>query len=213
MTLKNQIMISRLKKQMQFAGISARELSEKASVGKSFIYDILSGKSANPTTRKIQAVADVLGVSLPYLICENNNANGTNNDDYVFIDTLCDENLKPSNQTKLKISFKRDWIQKTLNTDTRNIRAIKIAGDYMSPTLQNNDIALVDISKKSPNPPGIYIVHDGVGLAAKRLECVNKSNESIIFITADNKNYESYECKLTDTNIIGRVLWFSRAIS
>jgi hypothetical protein len=57
------------------------------------------------------------------------------------------------------------------------------------------------------------VVHDGVGLAAKRLECVNKADEPIIFITPDNKNYKSYECKLTETNIIGKIIWFSRAIS
>jgi transcriptional regulator with XRE-family HTH domain len=213
MTLKNQIMISRLKKQMMVHGINARELSEKANVGKSFVYDILSGKSANPTTQKIQAVADVLGVSLPYLTCKNNNDNEINSDDYVFVETLFDENLKSSNKTKLKISFKKEWIKKNLNTDTKNVRAIKIAGDYMSPTLQNGDIALVDISKKSPNPPGIYVVHDGVGLAAKRLECVNKADETIIFITPDNKNYKSYESKLAETNIIGKIIWFSRAMN
>jgi phage repressor protein C with HTH and peptisase S24 domain len=83
----------------------------------------------------------------------------------------------------------------------------------MSPTLQNNDIALVDISKNTPTPPGIFILHDGVGLVAKRLECVSKQNENIIFVTADNKNYKSYECKISEANIMGRVVWFSRAVS
>ncbi|MDA0781314.1 MAG: LexA family transcriptional regulator [Rickettsiales bacterium] len=218
MNSKDQIMIKRLKEQMKISGLNARQLSLKANVGKSFIYDILSGKSTNPTTKKIQAVADALGISMQYLMCESGNDNHIKDEDYVFIDSLYKDEVNTHNSIeantskKLKLSFKKDWIKKTLNTNIENIRSLIINGDYMSPTLQNGDIALIDISKKTPNPPGIYILYDGLGLVVKRLESIKKSNENVIYVTADNKNYKSYECSLSELNIIGRIIWFSRAV-
>lgn len=215
MTVKNTIMINRLRQQMKIAGINARELSQKAKVGKSFVYDILSGKSTNPTTSKIQAVADALGIGLQELMGNSDagEVEETVNDDYVLVSDLAVEgSMLINKQKKVKMSFKKDWIKNTLNTKTENIRAVRINGDYMEPTLMNGDVALVDISKRIPNPPGIYILYDGHGLVPKRLECIRKSGESLIFITPDNKNYESYKCKLQDTNIVGKIVWFSRAV-
>jgi len=214
MAVKNTIMISRLRERMRVAGINARELSQRARVGKSFVYDVLSGKSSNPTTSKIQAVADVLGVGLQDLIGNEMDNHQDEEGEYVFVSDLSVEGSMLINKPKkVKMSFKKDWIKNTLNTNTENIRAIRINGDYMEPTLLNGDVALVDISKRVPNPPGIYILYDGHGLVAKRLESIKKSGESFIFITSDNKNYESYKCKLQDTNIIGKIVWFSRAVS
>ena len=216
MNSKDQIMIKRLKEQMRISGLNARQLSLKANVGKSFIYDILSGKSTNPTTKKIQAVADALGVSLPYLMHDSCNDNLKNADEYVFIKNLSPEDFndlqKNSTCKKTRISFKKDRINNSPYTNPENIRTVTIDGDYMEPTLLNGDITLVGISKKTPTPPGIYILYDGLGLVVKRLESIKKSNESLIRVTADNKNYKSYECSLSELNIIGRIIGFSRAV-
>ena len=58
----------RLKIEMDRKDLNARELAELAGLGSSLAYDILSGKSTNPTTKKLSAVAKVLGVSVLYLM-------------------------------------------------------------------------------------------------------------------------------------------------
>lgn len=40
----------------------------------------------------------------------------------------------------------------------------------MAPTLQDGYAVPVDLSKTAPNLPGILVLHDGMGLVAKRLE-------------------------------------------
>lgn len=221
MAAPNQLMIDRLKKEMTRMGINARELSDMAKVGRSFIYDILSGKSANPTTKKITAVADALGVSIPYLIA------GTSNDNEILKKSKNIFVSVPTIFTKIKKNgsfevtsksqgnsnfFRKDWINNDLKIDSQNLRAVIIQDDNMSPTLGNNDMVLIDIARKTPFSPGIFILFDGAGLVAKRLEYLPQSNSAMVRVFSDNHNYSPYECRIEDINVVGRVVWFSRKI-
>ena len=58
----------RLKLEMKKRNISSAQLAKRADVKISFIYDVISGKSANPSTVKLARVAEGLGVSLAELV-------------------------------------------------------------------------------------------------------------------------------------------------
>lgn len=51
-----------------------------------------------------------------------------------------------------------------------------VEGDSMMPTLHDGDIVLVDLARRAPTPPGIFVLHDGMGLVAKRLEHIPNSD-------------------------------------
>jgi phage repressor protein C with HTH and peptisase S24 domain len=70
--------------------------------------------------------------------------------------------------------FQRSWIKNGLGSDPANLRIMHVEGDSMMPTLHDGDIVLVDLGRRSPTPPGIFVLHDGMGLVAKRLEHVAK---------------------------------------
>ena len=40
----------------------------------------------------------------------------------------------------------------------------------MMPTLHDGDIVLVDLGRRTPTPPGVFVLYDGMGLLAKRVE-------------------------------------------
>ncbi|OYW52176.1 MAG: hypothetical protein B7Y80_20460 [Hyphomicrobium sp. 32-62-53] len=61
-------------------------------------------------------------------------------------------------------------------------------------------------------PPDIFVLHDGVGLFAKRLEYSFVGGEPRYRIVSDNQRYTPYELTEEQINIIGRVRWFSREI-
>jgi len=217
MYASNEMMVKRLKKEMQRTGINARELSDRAKVGRSFVYDILSGKSSNPTTQKISAIASILGVSVPYLIDNNKNDNEILNDEdnnFALIHEFSivgDDGLKlESRQSDKSHFFRSDWIKNTLNTNADNLYIYKFTDDSMSPELLNGDLLMIDTSRKSPSPPGIFAIYDGAGLAIKRLEYIRKNGVIKIMVKSDNSKYASYECDPQDINILGKAVWLSR---
>jgi phage repressor protein C with HTH and peptisase S24 domain len=83
----------------------------------------------------------------------------------------------------------------------------------MHPTLQDGDLVLVDISRRAPAPPGIFVLFDGIGLVVKRLEVLANTEPHLLRIIADNPQYTSYDRASTEVHIIGRVVWFARTIA
>ena len=58
--------------------------------------------------------------------------------------------------------------------------------------------------------PRIFVLHDGMGLVAKRLEHVPFSDPPRVRIISDNDRYTPHECTADEINIIGRVRWYGR---
>ena len=58
--------------------------------------------------------------------------------------------------------------------------------------------------------PGIFVLHDGMGLVAKRLEHIPNSDPPRVRIISDNPFYKPYEGSGEEVNIIGRIRWFAR---
>jgi phage repressor protein C with HTH and peptisase S24 domain len=214
----------RLKFEMKRQGVSSAELAKRAEVKTSFIYDVISGKSTNPSTVKLARVADALGISLTYLAGNSNSPlpdkpslNGTTSE-YVVIPRLMVEisagggMLVSREYEEERYHFRRSWITDHLGVAPAELRLLYVRGDSMEPTLCHNDIILVDLTKKAPSPPGVFVLFDGFGLMAKRLEYAGDHMARRIRIISDNPHYSTYERPVDETLIIGRVVWFSREI-
>lgn len=94
----------------------------------------------------------------------------------------------------------------------QNLRMITICGDSMVPVLEHGDIVMVDCAQTRPSPPGIFILDDGVGLVAKRLDLVPSTEPQMIKITSENSAYANYQRQIDEIFIIGRVVWFARTL-
>ena len=79
----------------------------------------------------------------------------------------------------------------------------------MERLLSNGDRIMVDTSQRVPAPPGIFVIWDGTGIVAKRIEHVPHSR---VIIKSLNLEYQTYECDAEDVNIIGRVVWASKRL-
>ncbi len=222
-------MIERLKAQMRQQGINARELAERANVGRSFVYDILNGKSTNPTTRKLAAIAGILGVTSDYLLTGQQS-----NDNVEAIDGASGK--APARQAYVSISsiaveasmgggalvteeleeepyyFRRSWIRRALGVSPKDLRIIAVRGDSMEPLLHEGDAVLMDLTQTHPDPAGIFALFDGVGLVVKRLDIVCNAEQPLVRIASDNPNYAPYERSLEEIKVIGRVVWFAREL-
>lgn len=106
--------------------------------------------------------------------------------------------------------FKNSWITHRLRANPANLRIMHVEGDSMMPTLHDGDVVLVDLARALPTPPGIFVLFDGMGLVAKRLEHIPNPDPPRVRVISDNTFYTPYERTADEIKIIGRIRWFGR---
>lgn len=218
----------RLRLLMAERGLSATQLAKNADVKPSFIYDVIHGKSTNPSVVKLSQIAAAMEVDIASLLMEEQPVTASShrprklqldterNDNYVTISSILVEasmgggTIVTSEEQGKPYYFRQEWIRDRLGVTHDDLRMIFVRGDSMEPTLCAGDMILIDITKKSPTPPGIFVLFDGFGLVAKRLEFISNTTPPAIRIISDNAQYSAYERTIDELHIIGRVVWFAR---
>lgn len=206
----------RLKQVIKQNGTNASELARQCGLKPSFIYDILNGKSTNPSTAKMARVSEALGTDLSSLLGLAPAARAKS--EYVMMSSMLVTQAAAGGKVNIEEKeaepyyFRQSWVTDRLHTSPENLRMIFVEGDSMEPTLCQGDMVLVDITRKNPSPPGIFVLFDGMALIAKRLEFLPQSKPPSVRILSDNTQYQPYERKISEVQIIGRVVWFAREI-
>jgi phage repressor protein C with HTH and peptisase S24 domain len=223
------LLIQNLRTLMQRNHINARNLAEKTQLKPSFIYDILNGKSANPSATKLALIANTLNSSLTELMGLNDTAGippalpdkhpeNAPPHPTVTISRILTSTPTADGKSTIEESegvpyyFRRSWVQERLQTQPENLRMVFVHDDTMTPTLCPQDMVLVDITKKHPSPSGVFVLFDGFGLIIKRLELLSHTNPPMIRLISDNPQYPAYEISASHAQIIGRMVWFAREI-
>ncbi len=212
----NRPLVARLRAHMLRKGLNPKTLAERAKVGRSFVYDIINGKSTNPTSSKLTAIAEQLGVSVQYLLSGVHQVMGSRHAEWSDVVEISSISVEQSISGGALIStdseakpyyFRNDWVRRKLNAHPEDLRALNVKGDCMAPTLKDGDMLLIDMTLKLPNPPGIFVVFDGMGLSVKRLEMISSDRLRVL---SDNPQYSPYESNLSSVNIVGKVVWLAR---
>ena len=216
----------RLRARAQQLGLSPAHVAEMAGVNRSFVYDILRGQSMRPGIDRLAEVARVLKVDRDWLIHGIGEVEGTppfiDNPDEAFV-AIAHASPRPSMGAGAVVQdhddgpgrayhFRRSWIKEKLKASPSQLRIMHVEGDSMAPTLLSGDTVLVDMARRTPNPPGIFVLDDGMGLVAKRLEHIPNSDPPAVRVISDNPVYSPYERSAEEIHIIGRIRWFAREI-
>ena len=218
-------MHERLRARIRQLGMSVAEVAREAGVNRSFVYDILRGRSQVPNLEKLTRVAKVVKVEPDWLLTGKGRVTGGDpitedyHNEFVAIQyaavrpsmgggAIVDDDGRPGRD----FHFRRAWIRDRLRAAPSMLRVMAVQGDSMMPTLNDGDVILVDMNQRNPIPPGVFVLHDGMGLVAKRLEHVPMSDPPRVRIISDNLRYTPYECMADEANIIGRVRWYGREL-
>ena len=73
-------------------------------------------------------------------------------------------------------------------------------------------IAAINCSRNRPSPPRIFILDDGVGLIAKRIETITSTTPQMLRISLEKLAFSSIQRGIDEVHIIGRVVWFSDSL-
>ena len=218
-------MADRLRARSRQLGMTAGRVAELAGINRSFVYDIMRGRSDNPNLEKLDQVAQTLNVERNWLLHGIGDVDGESPimedpmEAFVSVPSvevtasMCGGNLVTDEvENGEPYNFQRSWIVHDLKADPANLRIMHVEGDSMMPTLNSGDVVLVDLSRKSPTPPGIFVLFDGMGLVAKRLENIPNNDPPKVRVISDNTFYRPYERTADEVSIIGRIRWFAREI-
>ena len=216
-------MHERLRARIRQLGMNVAEVAREAGVNRSFVYDILRGRSQLPNLEKLTRIAKVVKVELEWLLSGKGRVTGDDpitedyHNEFVAIQyaaarpsigggAIVEDEDRPGRD----FHFRRAWIRDRLKAAPSMLRVMAVQGDSMMPTLNEGDVILVDMNQRNPIPPGVFVLHDGMGLVAKRLEHIPMSDPPRVRIISDNPHYTPYECTADEVNIVGRVRWYGR---
>ena len=178
----------------------------------------MNGKSTNPTSSKLASIADQLGVSVNYLVSGVQQVISPRQREWNDVVEISSIEIEQSAGGYALTShegdvrpyyFRSDWVNKKLHARPEDLRTVSVSGDSMSGTLQEGDMLLINITRKLPNPPGLFVIFDGMGPAVKRLEMVSQGRVRVI---SDNSQYSPYERELAELTIVGKVVWLAREL-
>jgi phage repressor protein C with HTH and peptisase S24 domain len=108
------------------------------------------------------------------------------------------------------LSFPPDLLRRITAAPSSGLKLLSVSGDSMSPTLEDGDLVMIDTGRQMPSPPGIFILDDGVGLVAKRVDSIPNTTPPQLRLSSDNPVYSNYQRRLDEVHIVGRVVWFAR---
>jgi len=108
--------------------------------------------------------------------------------------------------------FPDSMIRHQLRASAKDLRIIALDGDSMEPLLPSGSLIMIDTAKRLPTPPGIFVLWDGYGLVAKRLEHVPNSDPAKVILKSVNQAYETYERDADEVHIVGRVVWTAQRL-
>jgi phage repressor protein C with HTH and peptisase S24 domain len=103
-------------------------------------------------------------------------------------------------------SVPQELLRSATSSPSERIKILSIVGDSMQPTFNPTEKVMVDTGDLMPSPPGIFIVWDGLGLVAKRVEFVAHSDPPTVRMLSDNQKYSTYERVIGEAHIQGRVI-------
>ncbi|MEI6637850.1 MAG: helix-turn-helix domain-containing protein, partial [Planctomycetota bacterium] len=138
----------RLKARSQQLGLTAAQIAEMAGLNRSFIYDILRGRSENPNLERLGRLAQVLKVERSWLIHGMGDVEGEppviDNPELAFVAVpYVNVRVSMGGGQMVEVEpdygrpyhFQRGWIRNTLRADPMHLRIMHVEGDSMMPTL------------------------------------------------------------------------------
>lgn len=214
------------------SGVDVKELRNVAQVSHEMARRYAEG-IAMPGADKIRAIANWLGVNVGWLrdgagpkyqegqrppqAATNAAAQNSAQAEYVMVpryDLNDDSNeiILHSDQVVDYLAFRPDWIRQTLGVQHNDIILLTVRGDSMAPTLNSNDLVLVDMRANKIEDNAVYVLQPNGALVIKRVQ--RKFNGTVV-IKCDNPAYEDEFLAPDEAHrlaVLGRVVWVGRQL-
>jgi phage repressor protein C with HTH and peptisase S24 domain len=98
-------------------------------------------------------------------------------------------------ETKETWLFPDNVIRHEFRARAEDLHIVTIDGDSMEPTLSSGDRIMIDTSQRIPVLSGFFVIWDGMGIVAKRVEHMPHSKPPRVIIKSLNPEYQTWAAK------------------
>ena len=111
-----------------------------------------------------------------------------------------------------QFGFDEVWLRRLTSSKASSLSIVRVYGDSMEPTLHDSDEVMVDLADgQSRLRDGIYVLRMDDMLSVKRIAIEPQGKR--VSVLSDNPTFPSWHgLEKRALNIVGRVLWFGRAL-
>jgi hypothetical protein len=187
-------------------GESVRGFSRKSGVSEAVLRSYLKGDTS-PSLERVAVLASAGGVSVEWLtagVRQNIGKEDIESKMKWIPNHTSDPVEQPEGEVVLGMD--RDWVL-SQGLDPESLVSVLIMDDAMAPTLLEQSVVLVDITKKGETKNGVYLFRIDGQWAPRRLESLLGGE---IKISADNPAYSEQmisESMLSKVERLGRVVF------
>lgn len=108
------------------------------------------------------------------------------------------------------LAFPPSYLKKLTSSSPGNLTIIGVKGDSMEPTLLDDDIVLLDMSKTNLSFDGLFVLRFDDALHVKRVGRAAKPG--FVTILSDNPVFPPIEVEKAELTVVGKVLWYGRKV-
>lgn len=201
----------RLRLIMQQFG-SVADLARAVGVSDNAIYKWVSGRG-QPSMISLVNLARAARVSIEWLAtghdAPKSEARGTESSEFIYLPRNSVRNSAgrgtvQNRQIVDSLAFKTEWLRRRFGVDPKNLMLVEAVSDSMSPTIDEGDLLLVDLSDPRFRHDGVYVLRAGGELSIKRIQ---RRPDGKLIVRNDNPAYEPAVVAPESVNIVGHVIW------
>lgn len=104
------------------------------------------------------------------------------------------------------LAFPPSYLDKLTRSHPKNLAIISVKGESMLPTLKDDDIVMVDTSKKNIGYDGMFVIRHIDVIKVKRLR-LSPDRTAITLVSDNSTLYQPETWPAEEIEVIGRVIW------
>lgn len=200
-------------------GESRADLCRKTGIKYHSINPLWVRPAAKISAENAAAVAKYLGVSVPYILRgeadKSETTTGSEEADLIPIynvEAAAGHGALVEGEDVVDLlALPPGYIRKLTSANPRNLTIISVKGDSMNPTLKDDDIVMLDMTKRDLSYDGIFVFRDlgtsdGNGLQVKRIGRGTRRGY-VMLISDNNRLWPPVERAADEIEVVGRVIW------
>ena len=203
----------RLRLIMQQFG-SVADLARAVGVSDNAIYKWVSGRG-QPSMISLVNLARAARVSIEWLATgqdePKSEARAPESSEYVYLPHnsvrgAIGRGTVQSRQIVDYLAFKAEWIRRRIGIEPKSLLLVEAVSDSMAPTIDEGDLALVDLRDPRFRHDGVYVLRASGELSIKRIQ---RRPDGKLIVRNDNPACEPTVVAADNVNVVGHVIWIA----